>query len=364
MVPPEFISANKVYLKVKKTAQVCNIVMVLPSVIGIPLQEQTNELISIEEIFDIPSSSSAGSLQSPGGEVAFKKKVQQVQAMVSDGTILGASNDQDDMTDCISKYPISLILIRDNVAAGVFIGSENVCGLPFFQSEALTASECLYSVGVQHFPPADLVWLTGGTDKIKSMPVSVYSFTLLGSYVKICEPELFSGPFISYVREDDDYDAVVRRFGVVTGEAESEWNSYRLAVVLNKTPFFVTRGSTSVSASSSANNVTEGHDIEESHTNGQGNNNGGEEKEKEKEGVKEGVKVKKILTVYERLLEKYRYLDVCNVMKNKNIMEKNNAIYKNRFPQIGIQRSVTQLSIAAGGQRTNTSVGQSIKISG
>jgi hypothetical protein len=54
----------------------------------------------------------------------------------------------------------------------------------------------------------------------------------------VCDPELFS-PFISYVKEDDDYETVVKRLGVVTGEIEAEWKAYRLAVVSNKTPFFV-----------------------------------------------------------------------------------------------------------------------------
>ena len=33
------------------------------------------------------------------------------------------------------------------------------------------------------------------------MPVTVYSFTLLGSCVKVCDPQAFSGPFISYIKE-------------------------------------------------------------------------------------------------------------------------------------------------------------------
>ena len=37
--------------------------------------------------------------------------------------------------------------------------------------------------------------------QIKSMPITVFSFTLLGSMVKVCEPSMFSGPFISYIRE-------------------------------------------------------------------------------------------------------------------------------------------------------------------
>ena len=86
------------------------------------------------------------------------------------------------------------------------------------------------------------MFLTGGNDSVRSMPVTVFSFTLLGSCVRACQPDQFSGPFISYVREDDDYESVVARFGLITGEPENEWKNYRLAVVHNKTPFFVPRG--------------------------------------------------------------------------------------------------------------------------
>ena len=84
------------------------------------------------------------------------------------------------------------------------------------------------------------------------MPVTVFSFTLLGSCVRACQPDQFSGPFISYVREDDDYESVVARFGLITGEPDNEWKNYRLAVVHNKTPFFVPRGGGTTSGSVSS----------------------------------------------------------------------------------------------------------------
>ncbi|KAJ1434060.1 hypothetical protein B484DRAFT_446904 [Ochromonadaceae sp. CCMP2298] len=80
---------------------------------------------------------------------------------------------------------------------------------------------------------------------IHSVPITVYSFTLLGSGVKSCDPHLFGGPFFSYVRQDDDYFSLARRLGRVTGDAD--WDRYRLAVVELHTqpsvsvPHFITR---------------------------------------------------------------------------------------------------------------------------
>ena len=105
------------------------------------------------------------------------------------------------------------------------------------------------------------MYLTGGSDTVRSMPVTVFSFTLLGSCVRACQADQFSGPFISYVREDDDYESVVARFGLITGEPEQEWKNYRLAVVHNKTPFFVPRGGGSGGAASGSTSSAQGQGL-------------------------------------------------------------------------------------------------------
>ena len=109
-------------------------------------------------------------------------------------------------------------------------------------------------MGLQSFSPEDLVYLTGGNDTVRSMPVTVFSFTLqaTSSSVDVCPPDQFSGPFISYVREDDDYESVVARFGLITGEPENEWKNYRLAVVDKNIPYFVPRGEGGAATSESA----------------------------------------------------------------------------------------------------------------
>ena len=55
------------------------------------------------------------------------------------------------------------------------------------------ARDYLDHVGLQHFSCNDLIYITGGTKTVRSMPVTVFSFTLLGSCVCVCPPEQFSG---------------------------------------------------------------------------------------------------------------------------------------------------------------------------
>ena len=169
--------------------------------------------------------------------------------------------------------------------------------------------------------------------------------------------------------QDDDYDTVVRRFGTITGEAEAEWTTYRLAVVLNKIPSFVPRGamtsSVSVSAivAGGAGQEEEGDgegrsvcDSESTNTNSNTNSNSNNSNGSNGNGACNGTnhnghnqdkdRVKKTATVWEKILEKYRYNDALDYHKTKNMMNGQN--FENRFPQLGIQRSVTAASSAEG----------------
>lgn len=56
-----------------------------------------------------------------------------------------------------------------------------------------------------------------------------------------CTVDDFTGPFVSYVREDDTYHSLLQRFGEITGDTEKDWERCRLAVVRNRTPYFLTR---------------------------------------------------------------------------------------------------------------------------
>lgn len=384
-VSREFMTASKVYMTCSKHEKTSAVVEKLRRCIGLPLHLYSSKEINLKEIFSMPSLDDVESVYERSDrdsqETPHRRKTAQVDAFVSEGVkSIQSLEDVDEgpgpsncWEETISAYPLSMVLIRDKMAAGVFTKNYTATTYPYFFAEALTKMEILWNIGIQHFSPEDLVWLTGGTDKIKSMPVSVFSFTLLGSCVKVCDPELFSGPFISYVKEDDDYDTVVKRLGVTTGEAEADWNAYRLAVVSNKTPFFVPRAQTPalVPSSSSATPtsalmtaaaaVTDftgdsvggedgGGRGEKKNTdtlkhNGNGNSNGNNDRDHKVN--------KKLCTVWEKILEKNNYEDAINYIKNDLLMyvRDNQPRFENRFPLLGIQRSVTAAGNAAGGLR-------------
>lgn len=161
---------------------------------------------------------------------------------------------------------------------------------------------------------------------------------------------------------------MTRRFGTIIGEHESESLLYRLAVVVNKIPHFVARSQSSnaVTAPTHSSNedgagagsVTDaahtaiggvdgsalntdrsqnnGHGLNSS--NGNGSTNNLVEKEKSKKD--------KVPSVWERVTEKYRYSEAINHLRNKVVM--NSAKAETRFPQLGIQRSVTAATNASG----------------
>jgi hypothetical protein len=159
--------------------------------------------------------------------------------------------------------------------------------------------------------------------------------------------------------QDDDYDSVVKRFGVITGEAEAESSLYRIAVVFNKIPYFIPRvtstgavgasvqegtgeggGDTSPSSDGGITAPEKPHSTGNGNTNSNSNSNGHNVTEKEKAKKEKGP------SFWAQVSEKYRFTDAVNYLKNKNLMQSK----ENRFPQLGIQRSVTAAS-SQGGMR-------------
>ena len=159
---------------------------------------------------------------------------------------------------------------------------------------------------------------------------------------------------------------MTRRFGTIIGEHESESLLYRLAVVVNKIPHFVTRsqssggsiahthtgseeGGTGTVSLTEATQTTEGsfeasEKIQNnghtymSSSNGNGSTNSLIEKEKSRK--------ERQPTVWERVTEKYRYSEAINHLRNKAVI--NGGKTETRFPQLGIQRSVTAATNASG----------------
>lgn len=69
--------------------------------------------------------------------------------------------------------------------------------------------------------------------RIRSMVLSVFSFTLTGQMavpLPCREYTQGGGPFVSYIREDDDYQSLARRLAAITGDSKEEWWKMRLAI--------------------------------------------------------------------------------------------------------------------------------------
>ena len=198
-------------------------------------------------------------------------------------------------------------------------------------------------------------------------------------------PHTITGPFISYVREDDDYDSVVARFAVITGEPESEWKNYRLAVVHNKTPFFIPRGVVgatggALSMLTSAMMMMDDNDCVAANAameivpdiNGGLDAIGMDDSQLRSSSAwsaqgQSSMNKKKIPTVWEKLLEKFDYETAVDPDKpcpnNFRNDANDNDNDKCHFPMIGIQRSVA----ATNGFTTRTKgrrIASAIKISG
>lgn len=111
------------------------------------------------------------------------------------------------------------------------------------RSEVEGVRDLLYIVGVQHVSAEDMLFLRNYHTSIRSIPVVVINFTLNGKFAAPCDPTDIpgvGGPLVSYVREDDDYQAILRRFTAMTGDKEDA-HKLRLAVIESKLPYFVPR---------------------------------------------------------------------------------------------------------------------------
>jgi hypothetical protein len=101
---------------------------------------------------------------------------------------------------------------------------------------------------MQYVDLEDFYWLQNLHKQINSGVISVFNFTLIGSAVQVCDPEIFNGPFITYLREDDTYTSLVSRLSVITGD-KNLLNNCKLAVVHDgNRPHFIPKPSSITSA--------------------------------------------------------------------------------------------------------------------
>jgi hypothetical protein len=152
-----------------------------------------------------------------------------------------------------SSSPCSVFVISSQ-----FSFQLNSLHLPLsYRSEANQLRDLLYIAGVQHVSAEDMLFLRNYHTSIRSIPVVVINFTLNGKFADPCDPTDLpgmGGPFISYVREDDDYQAILRRLTAMTGDKE-DTHKLRLAVIESKLPYFVPRPRSTLQATLSVPSI-------------------------------------------------------------------------------------------------------------
>lgn len=191
----------------------------------------------------------------------------------------------------------------------------------------------LYYVGVMYVSPLDMVFMSNKHPTIRSMPVTVFNFTLLGSVVQPCDVDLFGGPFMTYVREDDDYDSFFARVRAISGDSEEEWEKVRTAVVKQRIPYFIRRpliaqvsnrlGNTKLTSSDSLDNM------------GAAAANEGKDEES-KTGAAAGGGVENNKSIYDHFLAHYREFQHKTTQECRGRLPSDSWVY----PTFGIQRSV------------------------
>eukprot|EP01040_Poterioochromonas_malhamensis_P007030 gene7030-7589_t len=140
----------------------------------------------------------------------------------------------------IPAMPLLLGYIVSDRIVDIFVHRTNSQHIPspWFSSDS-TLSENNCGLSLQSVTLEDLFWLSGNHDRISSRAVSVFNFTLIGNTVQYCDSDMFSGPFITYIREDDNYWTFLQRCAMITGEKDLHTN--RLAVVDASTPHFIAK---------------------------------------------------------------------------------------------------------------------------
>ena len=166
---------------------------------------------------------------------------------------------------------------------------------------------------------------------IKSTVVTVFNFTLLGNQVQICPPEAFCGPFLSYVREDDDYYSICARLAAVAGDEVTEFEKNRIAVVSRtRVPTFISKPV--VRSAASAALLTEQQQVV---------GGGGPNSAERKDDVSSSPAPPLAPSIWELLTKTFpKYADINHA---ENRMFNDYRIANQVLPSIGIQRSVSAL---------------------
>jgi hypothetical protein len=141
--------------------------------------------------------------------------------------------------------PIVTCFIRNNIIERILHPqSWSLATLPSSWLEMSTPLSTLWHMTVQTITPEEWLFIRNVHPTIRSMAMMVIHFTLHGAAVQPLDPVMYSGPVLTYVREDDDYESVVQRIVRIMGDNSPITSSkLRLAVVHPQkfTPDFIPR---------------------------------------------------------------------------------------------------------------------------
>ena len=157
-------------------------------------------------------------------------------------------------------YPLLICAVRRNIIYDVFSWKDQVSQMNLdCVNDGIEMPRYHYDhYSLQTLDPIDIPYLTTRSsinpfkDLEDSFIISGFYFTLYGSSCEVCEPNMFSGPFITYLKASDTYQSFVQRIAVITGD--SEMGKYRLAVISRKKEVFL------ISKPTSNNNTADEHD--------------------------------------------------------------------------------------------------------
>lgn len=102
----------------------------------------------------------------------------------------------------------------------------------------------LFFNALQYVSPEDVLFLHGSHPQVRSIALTVFSYTLVDKHTQIMEINGTTPPahlpFLTYVREDDDYATLARRVASITGEKDA-WQELILATVDHLVPSYIPR---------------------------------------------------------------------------------------------------------------------------
>lgn len=221
----------EVYLQYKRDELVGDIVTKLKRKVGVPLN--IDDIMPTQDCF--PSDFAAGqeilSDELVNQNILAPCFAQTESSVVSERLVLQSSAEGTRRID--PQYCIALLAIRYKYVSDVISGASLASDANFPDSwlDAQNTLNNLFTLGAQFLSHRDIYFMKGLHPSVKSTIVSVFNFTLLGNKVVRCQADAFCGPFISYVREDDDYFALSARLAAIAGEPPGEFEKVRLAVV-------------------------------------------------------------------------------------------------------------------------------------